>query len=264
MRRPASAALAALLLSLVCAGVGGAESDAAAAAAASGPEEVLRARDALEKPVPVRRARRAGRARPPGSGVARVLARGRGAGVERGAHVSRDVGPPPGEQAPDPSARGHDVLGVQLPRLRGAGGPSVRPPTPATPAAPAATGLPPLPPSPPSCLRSRRSRRRKIGRGRGVPREPNDGGGSLRGVPRRGTSVRLRRPRPLPRLRPRRAERHRLLRGRGPVPRTKRTRTRRSPTRAANATSVSRAAGSAPAAWLCRASPRCPSPPSRG
>ena len=50
MRRPASAALAALLLSLVCAGVGGAESDAAAAAAASGPEEVLRARDALEKP----------------------------------------------------------------------------------------------------------------------------------------------------------------------------------------------------------------------
>jgi len=50
MRRPASAALAALLLSLVCAGVGGAESDEAAAAAASGPEEVLRARDALEKP----------------------------------------------------------------------------------------------------------------------------------------------------------------------------------------------------------------------
>ena len=50
MRRPASAALAALLLSLVCAGVGGAESDEAAASAASGPEEVLRARDAPGKP----------------------------------------------------------------------------------------------------------------------------------------------------------------------------------------------------------------------
>ena len=138
--------------------------------------------------------------------------------MERGADVSRDVGPPPGEQAPDPSARGHDVLGVQLPRLRGPGGPSVRPPAPDTPAAPAATGLPALAsvaaaaasdPADPAAA--------PPGRGRGVPREPRRAGGSLRGVPRRGPSVRLRRP-VLPRLRPRRAERHRLLRGRGPAP----------------------------------------------
>ena len=172
--------------------------------------------------------------------------------MERGADVSRDVGPPPGEQAPDPSARGHDVLGVQLPRLRGPGGPSVRPPAPDTPAAPAATGLPALAsvaaaaasdPADPAAA--------PPGRGRGVPREPRRAGGSLRGVPRRGPSVRLRRP-VLPRLRPRRAERHRLLRGRGPCPRTKRTRTRRSPTRRRTRRRFS-CGWQTPAAWLCRA-----------
>ena len=208
MRRLASAALAALLLSLVCAGVGGAESDAAAAAAASGPEEVLAlaTRSKSRGPRPTSTACWASTTP---SGVARALAR---AWSRRGA---RHMCPATWDHPPESKAGSFSPwtrrLG-QLPRSEGREDRpyvlplQIPPPPPLQPASPplppSPPQLPPIPPIPPlhPLVAGARS-------------ASPDAAADPRGV---AAALFDRRP-VLPRLRPRRAERHRF-RGRGPAP----------------------------------------------